>query len=277
MRAGRAGRDWAANGWRIDVRAIASAGALGLVVALMSAGASSMSADARRSGLADLQPATRAMQLDDAQNPAMLWLVEGESAWARRPGARTSSCADCHGDATRSMRGVAARYPAFDAALGTPVDLGQRIDVCRQRHQAMAPFGPESPHRLQLETFVAHQSRGLPIAPPDDPRLAGHRARGARLYGTRLGQLDLSCADCHDRNAGRRLGGSVIPQAHPTGYPIYRLEWQAVGSLQRRLRGCLTGVRAQAYPYDAIELIELQLHLMHRASGMSIETPAVRP
>jgi len=50
----------------------------------------------------------------------------------------------------------------------------------------------------------------------------------------------------HDkRRSKNRRGGSVIPQAHPTGYPLYRLEWQAVGSLQRRLRNCMIGVRAE--------------------------------
>jgi len=245
--------------------------------AAVSAAAPVVSADVRRSGLEDLQPATRAMQLDDGQNPGMLWVIEGESAWARRPDPAAPSCADCHDDARRTMRGVAARYPAFDAGLARPVDLGQRIDLCRTRHQGRAPFGPETAPRLQLEAFVAHQSRGLPIAPPDDARLAEFRARGALQYRTRMGQLDLACADCHDRNAGRRLGGSLIPQGHPTGYPIYRLEWQAAGSLQRRLRGCLTGVRAQPHAYDAVEAVELQLHLMRRAAGMPIETPAVRP
>jgi len=69
----------------------------------------------------------------------------------------------------------------------------------------------------------------------------------------------------------------VIPQAHPTGYPIYRLEWQALGSLQRRLRACISGVRAEPYDYEAGELVDLELFLMWRARGMTIETPAVRP
>src|SRR5256885_16986097 len=44
---------------------------------------------------------------------------------------------------------------------------------------------------------------------------------------------------------------NVIPQAHPTGYPLYRLEWQNLGSLQRRLRNCLVGIRAEPYDYGA--------------------------
>ena len=93
----------------------------------------------------------------------------------------------------------------------------------------------------------------------------------------RLGQLDLACSDCNEARAGQRLGGSPIPQAHPTGYPIYRLEWQGLGSLQRRLRGCMTGVRAEPFATGAIEWVELELFLATRAAGLPVETPAVRP
>ena len=86
----------------------------------------------------------------------------------------------------------------------------------------------------------------------------------------------LQCTQCHDDNWGKRLAGSVIPQAHPTGYPEYRLEWQSIGSLQRRLRGCIIGTRAEPYSYGAPEMVELELYLMWRARGMPMETPAVR-
>jgi sulfur-oxidizing protein SoxA len=123
------------------------------------------------------------------------------------------------------------------------------------------------------------QSRGLPIAPPTatQPQLVEAQARGEVLFNQRIGQTDLSCRDCHNRLAGKRLGGSTIPQGHPTGYPIYRLEWQSVGSLQRRLRGCMTAVRAEPYAYGASELVELEAYLAKRATGMTLESPGVRP
>jgi sulfur-oxidizing protein SoxA len=232
---------------------------------------------ARRSGFDDMSAATQAMQRDDTQNPAMLFVGDGEAQWRRPAGAAGRSCADCHGDARTAMRGVAARHPAFDAPLGRPVTLGERANLCRVRHQGAAPWRAESPDLLAMEAYVALQSRGMPIAPPDDSRLAPFRARGEQRYRQRIGQLDLACAQCHDEFAGRRLGGSVIPQAHPTGYPIYRLEWQALGSLQRRLRNCYTGVRAEAPTYGAIEYVELELFLASRAAGMPLETPAIRP
>lgn len=231
----------------------------------------------RRSGFDFMSPSTQAMQKDDSQNPAMLWVQDGEALWNRNAGKRERSCAGCHGAAPAAMRGVAARYPAYDAAAQRPVNLSGRINLCRTRHQQAEPFAAESQELLGIEAYVAFQSRGLPIVAAADPALAAFRERGRKFYQQRIGQLDLACAQCHDDNAGQRLGGSVIPQAHPTGYPIYRLEWQGMGSLQRRLRNCLTGVRAESFPFGAQELVEIELYLFARAAGMPIETPAVRP
>lgn len=233
--------------------------------------------DPRRSGFEFMSPQTRAMQQDDTSNPAMLWVSDGEALWNRKVGASDRACAACHVNADKSMRGVAASYPRFDPTLQRPLDLRQRINVCRVKHQQTAPLAAESQELLSIEAFVGLQSRGLPITPDTDPRVQPFRERGAALFKQRIGQLDLSCTNCHDTLAGQRLGSAVIPQAHPTGYPIYRLEWQGLGSLQRRLRGCMSGVRAEPFAFGAPELVELELHLMQRAAGMRLETPAVRP
>jgi L-cysteine S-thiosulfotransferase len=239
-----------------------------LAALLLPASVALAQADGRRSGFDFMSPATQAMQKDDTQNPAFLWLQQGRQAF-------DSGCARCHGMA--DMRGVAARYPAWDAATRKPVTLSGRINACQVQHVKAAPLAPESDALLSLEMVVAHASRGLPIAPPADVRLAAARSLGARLYTQRFGQLSLSCAQCHDEHAGGRLGGSAIPQAHPGAYPIYRLEWQGVGSLQRRLRACMSGVRAEPFAHDSDELTALELHLMQRAAGLPVETPGVRP
>src|SRR5207253_3487899 len=183
------------------------------------------------------------------------------------------SCADCH--ASQNMRGVAARYPAFDPALGRPVNLEQRVNLCRTNHQQATPFAYESRELLALTAFIAQQARGMPIEGGADPKLAPFAAKGRELFMQRQGQLNLACANCHDDNWDKRLAGSAITQGHPTGYPLYRLEWQSLGSLQRRLRSCITGIRAQAYDFGAPELVELELYLMSRARGMPMESPAV--
>jgi len=91
--------------------------------------------DQRRSGYADLGRDTKAMQDDDTANPATLWVLDGEALWNQKAGAANRACADCHNDATASMKGVAARYPAFNAARNAPVDLEQRINLCRTEQQ----------------------------------------------------------------------------------------------------------------------------------------------
>jgi len=248
-----------------------------LIAAMTSAPASSETGDGRRSGYLFMSPQTRAMQDDDMANPGMLTVLEGAELWSRPTGPAGRSCADCHGADGSGVRGVAARYPAFDVAEGKPVDLAGRIRKCSAEHLLVEPPAFESRPLLALMTFVAHKARGARITTGEDPRLSRGIETGRGLWRTRFGQLDLSCAQCHDDNAGRRLGSAPIPQAHPTGYPIHRLEWQTVGSLQRRIRGCLTGVRAEPFPYGADELIALELFLMDRARGMPMETPGVRP
>ena len=248
-----------------------------LVLAACAAGTGDTSPDMRRSGFEFMGPSTQAMQRDDMQNPAMLWVQDGADQWQRKAGRHAVACADCHGDAAVSMRGVAARYPALDAASGRPLVLGQRINQCVSQRQQAPGLAAESRELLGLEAYVALQSRGLPVAPAQDARLGAFVQQGAALFSRRLGQLDLSCAQCHDERAGQRLGGSVIPQGHATGYPIYRLEWQGMGSLQRRIRNCLTGVRAEPFAYGAPEMVVLELYLAQRARGLLVETPAVRP
>jgi sulfur-oxidizing protein SoxA len=245
--------------------------------ALAPLAATEIAPNERRSGYTFMAPDTQAIQDDDTANPGMLWVLDGEALWKTRAGSADKACADCHDNARVSMKGVAARYPAYDKTIGRPVNLEQRINICRARHQNASPLSYESRDLLALTAFVAEQSRGMAIAPEQTAELQPFVARGHDFFMKRQGQLNLGCANCHDDNWDRHLAGSAVTQAMATGYPLYRLEWQSLGSLQRRLRNCLTGMRAQNFDYGAPELVELELYLMSRAHGMPIETPAVRP
>ena len=88
----------------------------------------------------------------------------------------------------------------------------------------------ESRDFLALTAFVGRQSRGMAILQGNDDRLAPFIEAGRKLFNHRLGQIDMSCAQCHDDNWGKQVASSLVPQGHPTGYPIYRLEWQGLGS-----------------------------------------------
>ena len=218
----------------------------------------------------------RAMQDDDMANPGMLWVTRGGDLWNAPAGSSGKSCASCHGEAPVSMRGVATRYPALDASTSTLVDLEGRIASCRSRNQNATPLPRESDDLLALATFVAYQSRGMPGNVTIDN---GNRAafeRGRAFYEQRHGQMNLACTQCHDQSWGKRLWNETISQGHGNAFPAYRLEWQGLGSLSRRIRACLFGVRAHMPAAGAPELVDVELYLAWRANGLPLEAPGVR-
>lgn len=222
-----------------------------------------------------MSPENQAMQDDASLNPAMFWVAEGESLWQAKSGEKGVACMSCHGEAKKSMRGVAAHYPKVVG--GKLQTLEGQINQCRVAAQGAPALAYESKDLLSLTAYIAVQSKGMPITVKETAQNQADLRQGRRWFNERMGQLNLSCAQCHEERAGLKLGGSPIPQGHPTAYPIYRLEWQTLGSLQRRLRNCMSGVRAQQFDYGSPEMAQLELFLMWRARGMPIETPGVRP
>ena len=259
--------------WRSP--AIAAALFLGSLVLAASAQSPAPVAGGKRAGSVFLTPELRAQQEDEGTNPGMLWVTAGEKLWtAPAPGG--NACATCHGDAASSMNGVAARYPLVDASTGKFLNLELRINQCRVERQGEAALAYESDPLLGLTAYVAFQSRGVPLNVDVDGPARPYFEAGRDLFAARQGQLNLSCAQCHDENWGRRLRGDIISQGHPTGFPVYRLEWQTAGSLHRRLKVCSQGVRAEPYDPASPEHLALELYLAWRAKDLPIDTPAIR-
>ena len=167
--------------------------ALNLLTVTASAVAGEIVLSDRRSGYEFMSRETRAMQDDDTANPGMLWVLEGGALWSRKTGTGRA-CADCHGDAATSMKGVAARHPAFDASRRRPVSLEQRINVCRVDRQQAPALAYESRELLALTAYVARQSRGLPIDVATDARTQPFLDAGRATFQRRQGQLNLACA-----------------------------------------------------------------------------------
>ena len=117
-----------------------------------------------------MSPALQAMQREDSQNPAMLAVQDGAALWAASPGAGARSCGDCHGEASTSMRGVAARYPAWDTVTQQGLNLAGRINACRQRHQRLPALPPDHADALGLAALsrpaVARACRWPPRTTP---------------------------------------------------------------------------------------------------------------
>ena len=233
-------------------------------------------AEDRRSGYTYLSEDNQRLQDDDFANPGLLWVEQGRALWQQTDGAAGTSCASCHGDATASMHGVSPRYPRFDPQRGKLINLEQQINRCRTERMQAPPYPYESEALLALTTFVAWQSRGLPMHVSIDGPAQAFFEAGKALYMQRRGLLDMACTQCHDQYAGQRLRGDVISQGQSNGFPIYRHTWQTLGSTHRMFAWCNTSVRAEPYPLGSDEYVNLELFVAWRGRGLPVETPAVR-
>lgn len=218
---------------------------------------------------------TRALQLDDFDNPAFLAVELGNELWETADGASAKSCADCHG-AIDSFAGLRAGMPKWSEEHGRPLTLEQWINWSRETHQGAEPWKWESEQMVGMTAAIALQSRGMPMDVQTDGPMEAWFKKGEELYYKRTGQLDFACASCHEDNSGRMLRADHLSQGHLNGFPTYRLKWQGAGSIHRRLKGCVKDTRAVPYEIGSDELVALELYVSWRGEGLDIEAPSVR-
>lgn len=217
---------------------------------------------------------TKGMQDDDFANPGMTWYDIGEANWSKKDGEAGKSCSDCH--KVSDMKGVGARYPIYDEKLKKLVNIEERINNCRKVNMKAKPWKYDSNNMLGLAIFVNAQSRGMTRNVKIDGPAAEHFKKGKDFYYQRRGQLDMSCAHCHEKYYGQKIRMNVLTQGQSNGFPTYRLKWQKPGSLHRRFKGCNKQVRATPFKTGSPEYMDLELYLAWRGNGLTIETPAVR-
>jgi L-cysteine S-thiosulfotransferase len=228
-----------------------------------------------RSGTTFMAPHLQKQQADDDQNPAMLWVDSGRALFER-------DCKACHADA----RGLAAKLPrvAIDpatkgervATLESQINACQSTRVKDERGNSAKAYALESEPLLSLAAYVAFASRGMKQEVAANVTQTASWQRARAMFFAVQGKLDFSCAACHDKLAGKRVRTQAISQGHGVGFPAYRVEWQTVGSLNRRLRACFFGMEAAVPAASDPILAELELYLAWRAQGLPLEAPAVR-
>lgn len=229
-----------------------------------------------RSGYTYARAETRAMQDDDFDNPGFIWVESGADVWATADGSAGKSCQDCHNEASDTMATVGAHYPVYAPELGKLINIEQRINQCRSERMQAPAWKWESEPLLAMTAYVRSQARDVAVSPVVEGKAAPFFEAGKAFYQQRRGQLDLACFHCHELNHGRMLRAQRLSQGQSNGFPTYRLKWQKLGSLHRRIRGCNNNVRAEPYAAGSDEYVNLELYLAWRARGLLVEAPAVR-
>ncbi len=229
----------------------------------------------RYTGFVISDDTTREMQLDEIQNPSMMWVDHGEAIWSRVEGESGKSCASCHQEPA-SMAGKSVTYPKVSKADGKLVTLEHQINKCRTTRLKAPAWDWESDDMLGLSALIRMQSKGMPIQVKTDGEAAPYYAQGKAFYEQRRGALDMACVHCHVNNHGNNVRSETLSQGMPNGFPTYRLKWQKLGSLHRRFRGCNKNIRAEPYKQGSPEYTALELYVMSRANGLPVESPSVR-
>lgn len=233
-------------------------------------------ADEPKSGYAFLTTSTQEMQDDTFANPGMKAVEDGRQ-WFYDKGLDGKSCATCHGEEGRKFnKQNLASYPVYNEEFEKPFTLQDQINYCWEEQLDNVPFVYDCVDLIELETYVRNLARDEKINVVITEKLKPFYEQGKRIYNTRFGQINMSCASCHDQYAGQKLRGQVLSQGQSNGYPAYRLGSGKVTGLHSRFVECFTSFRAEPFDRGSIEYINLELYLNARSNGLKIETPAVR-
>jgi sulfur-oxidizing protein SoxA len=219
---------------------------------------------------------TQAMQMDDFDNPGMLYVDQGEGMWNAPAGTSEKSCADCHGDASESMAGVRTVYPKWNEAAGEVRSLQMQINACRTDNQGADAFKYGKEQINAMEAYISMQSRGMPMNVAIDGPAASVWEQGKEMYYARTGQLEMSCANCHEDNYDNYIRADHLSQGQTNGFPVYRLKDAKPTSAAGRFVGCVRDTRAETYKIDSSEFVALELYVASRGNGLSVEGVSVR-
>jgi len=218
---------------------------------------------------------TQQFQMDDFDNPGMIWVDKAAASWSKAEGSEDKSCASCHDD-PESMAGVKAVYPKWNEAAGEVRTLELQINDCRENRMGAEPWKYTGGDMINMTALIASVSRGMPVNVAIDGPVQSTWEQGKELYYARTGQLELSCANCHEDNYGNMIRADHLSQGQINGFPVYRLKNAKLNSVHSRFKGCVRDTRAETYSPASAEFIALELYVASRGNGLSVEGPSVR-
>ena len=218
---------------------------------------------------------TRALQKDDFDNPGMVFVDRGLDSWNAAQGAKGESCAGCH-EGPESMKGLRASMPRVDAETGKLTITEEYINECVTDRMGLEAWGTTSGKMKDMMALISVQSRGMPVNVAIDGAAAPFWEKGKEIFYTRYGQLEMSCANCHEDNYGNMIRADHLSQGQINGMPVYRLKDAGVVTAQQRFVGCVRDTRAETFKAGSEEFKALELYVASRGNGLSVEGVGVR-
>nr|WP_102108684.1 sulfur oxidation c-type cytochrome SoxA [Kandeliimicrobium roseum] len=220
-------------------------------------------------------PETQQLETDDFENPGMLFVEAAREAFSEPLKEGGQSCADCH-ESPEALAGARAVYPKWDEEHGEVQTIEMQINECITERAGAEPWGYVSTEMDNMSALMSAVSRGMPVNVATDGPAHETWKQGEEMYYTRYGQLELSCANCHEDNYGNMIRADHLSQGQINGFPAYRLKNAKLNSVHDRFKGCIRDTRAQTFKPGSPEFVALELYVASRGNGLSVEGPSVR-
>ena len=218
---------------------------------------------------------TQAMQTDDFDNPAFVFVDQAIEDFNTPYGSEGHSCASCH-ESPETLSTVRATYPQWDEERQTVQTVELQIDECVTERMGGESFGYDSTRMRHMSALISAVGRGQIVDVAIDGPAQATWEMGREIYYTTFGQLEMSCASCHEANYGNYIRADHLSQGQLNGFPTYRLKNAGIVSAHNRFRGCIRDTRAETYSVGSPEFIALELYVASRGNGLTVEGPAVR-
>lgn len=200
-------------------------------------------------------------------------VAQGEEMW-NTPFKNGKTYASCFG----GKADVRTQYPYFDTKKGEVVTLEGTINKCRTDNGEKALKWKKGAI-AKISGYIASESEGqvFDYKVPNDAALAAY-TKGKKHFYQKRGQLNLSCADCHQESAGKRVRGNTLSPVlgQLTHFPVYRKKWQSLGTTHRRFGGCNKQVRAKPFKAQSNEYKNLEYFMNYINNGMKVNGPSTR-
>ncbi|KIC49129.1 sulfur oxidation c-type cytochrome SoxA [Tateyamaria sp. ANG-S1] len=216
---------------------------------------------------------TQALETDDFDNPAFVFVDQGIDLFDKVDGTEGKACSSCH-ENVEDFAGLRTQLPRVQD--GELVSMENLINDCRTERMGAEPWKWSKGNMTAMTALIGLQSRGMPMDVAIDGDAAPYWEKGKELYYTRVGQLDMSCSNCHEDNYGMMIRADHLSQGQINGFPTYRLKNAKLNSIHGRFKGCMKNIRATPFAEGGDEFKALELYLASRGQGLSVETPSVR-
>jgi len=173
---------------------------------------------------------------------------------------------------------IKQNYPYYDTHRDEIVTIGMAVNECRVIN-GEKPLKYGKGDLAKVVAYLAVKSRGkkIDIKIPNENAAKAYEA-GKKLFYKQRGYLAISCNECHVKSAGQRIRAEALSPAlgATTQMPVYRIKWGGLGTLQRRLAGCVKDTGSEKPKMQSKPLKQLAYFLTYMSNGMKLFGPDTR-